>query len=365
MKSIRQASLRSLLILAALCLSAAAVSAQAQSRDARFISAKAGAVNHVSGKVAFRRAGETKWLKLSSSDDLKSGDVVKTGEDGRAEVLLNPGSYLRLGGNAELEMVDTSLDDLQLGLKTGSAVVEATGYNDLDLSISVETPQTSARIVRSGLYRFDVLAGNVTEVSVLKGRAFVGRPEVLYKGGKVVRVGAGGSPEVAKYEKKDKDRDALDLWSRERGRELAKMNEKLSRRQANALLQSASLSMFPSRFSANGVWYYNSLSGCYTFLPFGGYGYWRSPYGGYYGNQLLMPFGGSCNGCTGAYRGGGAIVRNSGGGVTNNGMNPVVSPGSSSALPGSVNAPGPSREPIVTGTSSQPMMIIPGRGKDN
>jgi hypothetical protein len=148
------------------------------------------------------------------------------------------------------------------------------------------------------------------------------------------------------------------------------MNEKLSRRQANALLaQSTSLNMFPSRFSTHGVWYYNAISGCYTFLPFSGY-YWRSPYGGYYGSQLYLPFGAygnSCNGCSGAYRGG-TVVRN-GGGVSSPGSNPGstpgVTPGPRPALPGSVNAGGPSREPVVTGSSSQPMMVIPGRGRDN
>ena len=140
---------------------------------------------------------------LTTNDDLKSGDVVKTGDNGRAEVLLNPGSYLRLGRNAEFELIDASLDDLQVGLKSGSAVIEATGYNDMDLSISVETPQTSARIVRSGIYRFDVLAGNVTEISVQKGRALIGPTETAYKGGKVVRVGAGGASN-REDEKKDK-----------------------------------------------------------------------------------------------------------------------------------------------------------------
>src|SRR5687767_10473737 len=138
MKNIRSASLRSFSILAALCLCAVVATGQAQSRDARFISAKAGGVNYVAGKVTFRRAGETRWVALSANDDLKTGDVVKTGDHGLVEVLLNPGSYLRLGGNSEFELVDSSLDDLRVGLKSGSAVVEATGYRDMDLSIVVQ-----------------------------------------------------------------------------------------------------------------------------------------------------------------------------------------------------------------------------------
>lgn len=338
MKTTWNAMLRGLLTLALLSVAAASALAEVQSRDARFISAKAGGVNFVTGKVEFRRAGEKVWLRLTTNDDLKSGDVVKTGVDGRAEVLLNPGSYLRLGENTEFELVDMSLDDLRLGLKSGSAVVEATGYSNLDLSIAVETPQTLARIVRSGIYRFDAEPGaNVTEVTVEKGRAYVGRPEVLYKGGKVVRVGAGGQTEVAKFDKKE--RDALDLWSRERGKELTKINEQLSRRNANALLARANLDMFPSRFASTGVWYYNARSGCYTFLPFGGYGYWRSPYGGWYGNQLHMPY-------TNAY---GRCVNCNGGIVTNNGGGATVAP----------NGGNSGGQPVVGGSPSQPTMVIP------
>jgi hypothetical protein len=355
MKNIRHASLRSLLVLAALCLCAVAATAQAQRRDERFISAKAGGVNFASGKVSFRRAGETAWVALSANDDLKSGDVIKTGGDGRAEVLLNPGSYLRLGPNSEFELADAALDDLQLGLKAGSAVVEATGYSDMDLSISVETPHALARIVRSGIYRFDVTGAGVTEVTIQKGRAYVGRPEVLYKGGKVVRLGARGLLEVAKYEKKAEERDELDLWSRERAKELARMNEKLSRRQANALLSQTSLDLFPSRFTTRGVWYYNARYGYYTFLPFGGYDYWRSPYGHGYGNQLFIPFNKyRCFGCNDGYGGGGVVVRNGG-----NGGGANTGPYGGNTSGGGSGQTGGGRQPTVGGTPEQPTMIIP------
>jgi hypothetical protein len=292
--------------------------AQARNREERFISAKAGGINYVSGKVSFKRDVESNWVSLSTNDELKSGDTLKTGADGRVEVLLNPGSYLRLGENSELKLVDASLDDLQLGLTSGSAVVEATGYSDLDLSIMVETPQTHVRIIRTGIYRLSVLPSGVTEVAVEKGRVYIGQPEVLVKGGKVARVGEGGGLEIAKFDKKN--RDYLDLWSRERGKELARMNEKLSRRNTNTLLSSLSLNLFPSRFASNGVWFYNSLSGCYTFLPFGGYSYWRSPYGHWYGNQLYVPYGyGNGNRCYGCNVGG--TTANNGGGYQNGGGN--------------------------------------------
>ncbi len=319
MKSIRKASVRGLLSLALVSVCAVAAAAQAPNRESRFISAKAGAVNFVAGKVAFKRAGESKWFLLSTNDDLKSGDMVKTGDNGRAEVLLNPGSYFRLGENSEFELVDASLDDLRLRLTGGSVVVEATGYSDLDLSITTKTPQTSVRIVRSGIYRLDVLPSGVTEVAVHKGRAYVGEPELLVKGGKVVRTGAGGGLEVAKLDKQG--RDALDLWSKERGKELAKVNEKLSRRNTNTLLASANFnSLFPtqSRYGHTGLWVWNGNTNCYTFLPF--YSYWRSPYGYGYGNQVWTPYP-QCFGCTGGRYGTPTV------GSTNGGANTTPSGG--------------------------------------
>lgn len=277
MKRIVNASLRGLLavLFASAC---GATVARAQVRDARVISARAGGVNFVSGDVSARRAGEADWRGLSPADELKGGDAVRTGADGRVEVLLNPGSYFRAAGGAEFTLANASLEDLRVGLTRGSAVVEATGYSDLDLSITIATPRGLVRILRSGVYRVNVVEGGAAEVAVLKGRAEVGG--TLVKGGKVAREGAGG----VWLSKLDKDgRDALDLWSRERGKELARANEKLSRRGLGETLALARADIFQTgwgRHSSGGVWLWNTRFRCYTFLPF--YADWRSPYGFWY-----------------------------------------------------------------------------------
>jgi len=294
MRNILKPSLRGLLALAFVGACAVGAFAQAQVNDARVIRARAGGVNFVSGAVEYNREGEGAWRALSDRGELESGDAVRTGAESRVEVLLNPGSYLRVGGGSQFELADASLDDLHVKLTRGSAVVEATGYSETDLSILVETPQARVRLVRSGIYRFNVLPTGVTEVAVQKGRALVGAGELLVKGGRVARVGAGGAPEVAKAKFEKRDRDALDLWSRERGKELAKANEKVSARQVAAAFNSFDSPFFPR---LHGVWYFNARGGYYTFLPF--YSNWGSPYGHSYWSWLYAPRGFPCHSCAG------------------------------------------------------------------
>lgn len=319
----------------ACCLASAAL---AQNREEHFISARAGGVNFVAGRVEYRHESETAWRRLTARHTLESGDVVRTGAGGLVEVLLNPGSYVRLAGDAELQLADASLDNLTLKLLRGSAVVEATGYDKSEVAIACETPQTRAQLVRSGIYRINVLEPNVTEVAVRKGRALVGRPATLVKGGKVARVVGGGAVELAKLVK---TRDDLELWSKERADELAEANQRLARRNARSALNAAlsGFSFDSDLFRrSSGIWVWTPGAGCYTFLPY--YPGWSSPYGtGYYSSIgfYQQPGCGSCPvGLTPV------VVNNpggNGGGLSAPGQNPSYpSPGGSGGLG---NAPAP------------------------
>ncbi|HEV2861182.1 MAG TPA: FecR family protein [Pyrinomonadaceae bacterium] len=291
MKTIGKALVLGLLALSLVALCQGPAARAQQSRDLKLISAVAGGVNFTTGAVEFKRRKGKAWETLTTKDDLRSGDTVRTGADGRVEILLNPGSYFRAGENTEFALVDSSLDDLRLSLSRGAAVVEATGYEEAELSIVVTTPQARVRIIRTGIYRVSALTG-MTELTVEKGRAYVGEDEaLLVKGGRVVRVGSGPA-EVAKYDKRT--RDALDLWSRERGKELAKVNDRLSRRDRSAMLASLAFDPFYSAASG-GFWYRNVTAGCYTFVPY--YTDWRSPYGFGYGSYFPSYYVGGCGGC--------------------------------------------------------------------
>ena len=331
MKQFRKASLRTLLLLAFVCAGALGV-AGSDRRDARVISARAGGVNFVSGDVKLRRAASAEWRALSAGDDLKGGDTVRTGSAARVEVLLNPGSYFRAGSNAEFTLTSADLEDLRVELVRGGAVVEATGYGDMKMFLQVTLPGAVVKIERSGVYRLNAPEGGPSEVAVTKGRAVVGATVV--KGGKVARV-SGAGVEVSKLDKES--RDELDQWSRDRGKELAKANEKLSQRALRTAFSSRNIfdASFNGWGSPNGFWFFNSGLRCYTFLPYG-YG-WRSPYGHSYSTGVLPsprggwspgynPPGGAGSNPGGGTWGGGSGSGGGGGGSTPTRVTPPINP---------------------------------------
>jgi len=291
----------------------------AQNRERFMISAKAGGVNTVVGRVMVTRQGQAPQL-LSSSDELMSKDVVTTGSTANAEILLNPGSYLRLAQDSEFQFEDISLDHLKLQLGKGSAIIEATGVADMDLGIQITTPKATFTIIRSGIYRINVEPG-ASELAVYKGRASYGSTDAeVLKGGNSVRLTNG----VAELAKVPKEKDAFELWSKQRAQLLAQANERLTRRTLNGYLNDRGWDSWfwgPRRF---GLWTFSATSGCYTFLPF--YYGWTSPYGHYYGSYYWR------------------------GGYYGTGQNPIIVnsqglPQGTSGTPGSGTLPGPGISP--------------------
>ena len=304
-----------LIVVTALALVSSVSMVHAQNREKFGISAKAGGVNAVVGNVRVTHEGQTPQL-LTNKDDLVTGDLVTTGSLSHAEILLNPGSYLRLGENSEFEFADGSLDNLRLRLVRGSAIVEATGIDTVDLRIEVNTPQAKIRVVRAGLYRLNVQA-DMTDLLVQKGRAIIGddQSNPIKKGYKAtVRGGTVARVKIVK------DKDEFELWSKQRAEFLARANDRLSARTLNGYLQGYRNSFsWPGTW---GLWTFSSRAGCYTFLPFF-YG-WSSPYGGYYGSYYYW---GGRDWYGGQSSIGPVIVNNQGSGSSSGGSSGGSSPG--------------------------------------
>jgi hypothetical protein len=264
-----------------------AIAGFAQNREKFVISAKAGGINAITGQASVHSRGETDWQQLSITDDLDAGDHVRTANDGRVEILLNPGSYLRLGGDSEVELSNNSLENLEVRLLRGTAIVEATGTEDLDLNINISTPHTKLAIVRQGLYRLNVVPENATELIVRKGKVILSDSHTKVKGGNKVIFNATNVSvaKLTKEEKKAGESEDVSVWSKERAKMLAKANSRINNRMLNSAFSTFNdWDPFSRRL---GLWFYNTNSRCYTFLPFY-YGI-GSPYGSYYNTSIYYP----------------------------------------------------------------------------
>ena len=283
-KAVSLPALSTLLVTFILCCSSIIF---AQNREKFVISAKAGGINAITGQADVHPKGESSWQQLSITDDLDAGDRVRTANDGRVEILLNPGSYLRVGGDSEVELSNNTLDNLELRLLRGTAIVEATGADGLELNISISTPHAKLAIVRQGLYRLNVVPNDATELIVRKGRVILSDDShTKVKGGNKV-VFSATNVSVAKLTKEEKKlEEDIDNWSKQRAETLAKANRRINDRMLTSAF--ASYRDWDPFSRSLGLWFYNRSAGCYTFLPF--YYGWGSPYGNSYSTSVYGPY---------------------------------------------------------------------------
>jgi hypothetical protein len=107
--------LRGLAIAGALVLSAAAWGQPV-------ISAHSGVLHSLEGQVPVD--GAAIHPKSTEFLDIKPDQVLAI-EDGRAEILLTPGVFLRLPENSSARMISNPLADTRLEIVSGSALIES------------------------------------------------------------------------------------------------------------------------------------------------------------------------------------------------------------------------------------------------
>jgi len=241
------------------------------------VSASAGEINYVEGDVK-AKIGGAEWDIVTVGDSLKTGDSLRTGQEAHAEVLLSPGSYLRLSGNTEFQFRDTSLDNLKLQVLKGSAIIEAGVDDSSGRFATVITPKNEFVINRKGVYRINVDADGSSRLIVEKGKMQIG--EVQVKEGKEATVGEGGAVAVASFNRDSQDE--FDTWSKERAASLAEAN--LSLTNHPSFLSSVDFLRFPFR-PCSGLWLFNPFFGSFVYLPdaFDSCSPLSSAYGFYYG----------------------------------------------------------------------------------
>lgn len=195
------------------------LSAPARANDASPERAVPGTLNYVEGSVSIR--SQILNSKSIGSAELETGESLKT-ERGKAEILLTPGVFLRVGNNSSVKMMSSSLTDTEVGLNRGHAMIEVDEIhreNNIRISADGETTE----LLKTGLYDFDLRQHEL--------RVFDGKARVLYahdshvdvKGGREVPL-EGERVKARKFDKKSYNEGDLYRWSSLRSSYVAEAN---------------------------------------------------------------------------------------------------------------------------------------------
>jgi|SRR5271166_146026 len=238
------------------------------------ISAHAGVVQYVEGRAYLN--DQVVEPKFGQFPDIKENQEFRT-EEGRAEILLTPGVFLRLGENSSIRMLSNHLTNTRFEVLSGSAMIECSDIPK-DNSIEAVYKGNAIRFEKQGLYRIDA---EPARVKVYEGEAVVtdGSGQLAVKGGKQSNLNG-----VLLTENFDrKDTDALYNWSDRRAAYVAKANIV----SASTASGNSSYGGYSSGFSGLGYgsgygsflggWAFNPFFGMYTYMPYSGFGY--SPFG--------------------------------------------------------------------------------------
>src|SRR5262249_32713979 len=146
-----------------------------------------GTLNYVDGQASV--GGKAVDSKAIGTVQLEAGQTLDT-QNGKAEVLLTPGVFLRVGDNSRVKMISPSLTDTDVELEKGEAMVEVSEIHP-EKRLVVEQSGGASRLVKTGIYEFDANQG---QVRVFDGEALVQANEndkqIKVKGGHEIDLNA-------------------------------------------------------------------------------------------------------------------------------------------------------------------------------
>jgi FecR-like protein len=237
------------------------------------ISAHSGVIQYVEGQVTLD--GNTVAPKFAEFPDVKP-DQTLAAEDGRAEILLTPGVFLRLGENSSFRMISAKLDNTRVEVLSGSAIVEV-GELLQNNAITVKFHNAEIALLKKGLYRVD--SADPASLRVYEGDARVTSGSDTLVARRAHEVELGTVLEARSFD--TKQTDAFYRWSARRDEYVAQANITSAK--------TASESGFASNGYGSGVygsngygsaagnWAWNPWYGMFTYVP--GNGMFMSPFG--------------------------------------------------------------------------------------
>jgi len=227
-----------------------------------------GMLNYVEGQA--RINGQTVTNSNVGTVDVREGQVVETGV-GKAEVLLTPGVFLRLGDNTAVRMDAAGLTDTRIALLRGHAMIEADNLQKGN-NISVLDEGIVSRLEKNGIYSF---ATNPREVAIYDGKVQATANDKTVELGRGHETNPQGVLTSAKFDRKANENDPLFQWSSVRSQYVAEAN----------IDTATTLGWNQAAWYGPG-WYWDPWFAMYSWIP--GDGIFWSPFG--YGWGFYSPF---------------------------------------------------------------------------
>src|SRR5258708_33365453 len=165
--------------------------------------ARPGSLNYVEGEASIE--GQNLGPEAIGKTELQPGQSLETGA-GKAEILLTPGVFLRLGDNSSVTMISPSLTNTELRLDKGEATVEVAQLHP-ENNIVIAEDGAKVRLAKTGLYDFDA---DHDLVRVYQGQANVqvNGQDIEVKKEHQLAFNAGGSMKPEKFAK-EQNQDQL------------------------------------------------------------------------------------------------------------------------------------------------------------
>ena len=230
-----------------------------------------GTLNYVEGQASI--GNQSLDAKSIGSTQLDAGQSITT-QNGKAEILLTPGVFLRVGSNSSVKMISPSITDTQVELDQGQVMVEVAEIHSQN-DIRIAAVGSTTRLLKTGLYDFDL---GQSQLRVFDGKADVmqGDQHTDVGGGRAINLNAGGAKlKAVKFDKKQFQDADLYRWSSLRSAYLAEANVNAAGLYAN----NGGGPWGPGWWGAG--WYWDPWFNSYTFIP--GDGIFYSPFGwGFY-----------------------------------------------------------------------------------
>jgi hypothetical protein len=268
-------------------------------------SAHSGTLHYFEGDVSID--GTPVQSQVGRFSEVKEKSVLSTAR-GRAEVLLTPGVFLRIGENSSIRMLDNRLVSTRVDILSGSAIIESDDpqMDVKDSTVVLLYKDYEIRMAKHGLVEITADPG---QLKVFKGEALVNTAgsdlnRVTVKEGRLLPFSAALLTE--KFD--DRAGDDLFMWARDRSQNLSAANMASARSLSNSF-SSGYGSGYPSGGSWNGGWYFNPYFSMFTYVPMNGT-LW-SPFGyGFFSPYTIYDY---YSPTAYWYGGGGAATGNAGG----------------------------------------------------